>query len=528
MTTGATITGPLRERYEEVLTPDALTFLADLHRRFGGRRDELLARRAGRYAELAAGGTLDFLPETKDVREDPSWRVADPAPGLLDRRVEITGPTDRKMTVNALNSGAKVWLADFEDANSPLWDNLVGGQLALADAIDRRIDFSGPDGKRYALRPDDELATIVVRPRGWHLPEKHVTVDGRPVAGALFDFGLYFFHCAARQLAKGKGPYFYLPKLESHLEARLWNDVFLHAQEALGMPRGTIRATVLIETIPAAFEMDEILFELREHSAGLNAGRWDYLFSVIKKFRARGRAFLLPDRNSVTMTAPFMRAYTELLVRTCHRRGAHAIGGMAAFIPSRRDPQVNEKAQALVREDKQREAAAGFDGSWVAHPDLVPACQEVFDGALGDRPDQRSRLRDDVQVSASDLLAVDRTPGEMTEAGLRNDVSVGLQYLAAWLAGSGAVTIFNLMEDAATAEIARSQVWQWLRNGVVLADGTPVTAALVRQILDEELAALPDPDRHAAARALFEEVAIPGEHGEFVEFLTLPAYDRMP
>jgi malate synthase len=528
MTTGVTITGPLRERYQEILTPDALAFLAGLHRRFGARRDELLARRAERSAEIAAGGTLDFLPETKDVRENPSWRVADPAPGLVDRRVEITGPTDRKMTVNALNSGAKVWLADFEDANSPLWENMVGGQLSLVDALDRRIDFSSPDGKRYALRPDEELATIVVRPRGWHLPEKHVTVDGHSIAGGLFDFGLYLFHCAERQLAKGKGPYFYLPKLESHLEARLWNDVFVHAQEALGIPGGTIRATVLIETIPAAFEMDEILFELREHAAGLNAGRWDYLFSVIKKFRTRGHAFLLPDRNSVTMTAPFMRAYAELLVRTCHRRGAHAVGGMAAFIPSRRDPEVNEKALAKVREDKQREAGAGFDGSWVAHPDLVAICHEVFDGVLGDRPDQRSQLREDVQVGASDLLAVDRTPGEVTEAGLRNDVSVGLQYLAAWLAGSGAVAIFNLMEDAATAEIARSQVWQWLHNGVALADGTPVTVDLVRRIIDEELAALPDPDRHAAARALFEEVAIPGEHGEFVEFLTLPAYHRMP
>jgi malate synthase len=528
MTTGVAIIGPMRERYDEILTPDALAFLADLHRQFGARRDELLTRRAERYAELAAGGSLDFLPETKDLREDPSWQVAPPAPGLADRRVEITGPTDPKMTINALNSGAKVWLADFEDANTPLWENMVGGQVSLIDALDRRIEFTSPDGKRYALREDDELATIVVRPRGWHLPEKHLLVDGVPIAGALFDFGLYFVHCAQRTLAKGSGPYFYLPKLESHLEARLWNDVFVRAQAHLGIPQGTIRATVLIETIPAAFEMDEILYELREHSAGLNAGRWDYLFSVIKKFRARGRAFLLPDRNSVTMTAPFMRSYTELLVRTCHRRGAHAIGGMAAFIPSRRDQEVNEKALAKVREDKQREAGAGFDGSWVAHPDLVPVCQQVFDSVLGDHPDQRSRRRDDVHVTAGDLLAVDQTPGQMTEAGQRNDVSVGLQYLAAWLAGSGAVTIFNLMEDAATAEIARSQVWQWLRNEVVLADGTPVTVELVRRIIDEELAALGDPDGYAAARALFEDAAIPGENGEFSEFLTLPAYDRMP
>ncbi|HEX2772710.1 MAG TPA: malate synthase A, partial [Micromonosporaceae bacterium] len=436
------------------------------------------------------------------------------------------GPTDAKMAINALNSGAKVWLADHEDANTPLWENVIGGQLTLRDAIARTLAFTSPDGKRYALR-DGDLATIVVRPRGWHLPEKHILVDGERTAGALVDFGLYFFHCAKTQLDRGSGPYFYLPKLESHLEARLWNDVFRLAQDRLGIPRGTIRATVLIETYPAAFEMEEILYELREHSAGLNAGRWDYMFSVIKKFRTRGSDFLLPDRNAVTMTAPFMRAYTELLVRTCHKRGAHAIGGMAAFIPSRRDPQVNETALAKVRDDKTREANDGFDGSWVAHPDLVPICREVFDGVLGDRPHQIDRTRDEVSVSAADLLAVRETPGQRTEAGLRNAVSVGIQYLAAWLRGTGAVAIFNLMEDAATAEISRSQVWQWLHNGVTLDDtGEKVTRELVEQVADQEIAKLPgDPRDFAEARALFMEVAVADD---FVDFLTLPAYERMP
>jgi malate synthase len=525
MPDGVTVVGPLHERFEEILTPRALGLLADLHRAFERRRRELLRRREERAAEFAAGRLLDFLPETAEVRAG-GWRVADPAPGLVDRRVEITGPTDPKMTINALNSGAKVWLADFEDANTPLWQNVVTGQLNLKDAIDRKLEFSSPDGKRYALR-DGELATIVVRPRGWHLSEKHLLVDGERMAGALVDFGLYFFHCAARQLERGSGPYFYLPKLESHLEARLWNDVFTLAQQRVGVPQGTIRATVLIETLPAAFEMDEILYELREHSAGLNAGRWDYMFSIIKKFRTRGREFLLPDRNAVTMTAPFMRAYTELLVRTCHRRGAHAIGGMAAFIPSRRDPLVNETALARVRDDKTREAGDGFDGSWVAHPDLVPVCQEVFDGVLGDRPNQLDRLRDDVQVTASQLLDIASTPGQHTETGLRNAVSVGIQYLATWLTGSGAVAIFNLMEDAATAEISRSQVWQWLHNDVTLDDtGHKVTRDLVARIADEEIAKLDGgPDRYAPARELFMEVAVADD---FVEFLTLPAYERMP
>jgi malate synthase len=530
-TEGVEITGPAGDRYDEILTPEALGLIAALHRELGARRAELLAARDRREADLIAGGTLDFLPETKNIREDPTWRVAQPAPGLIDRRVEITGPTDQKMTINALNSGAKVWLADFEDASSPLWGNVITGQLNLRDALDRTIDFS-QGGKEYKLRPDDELPTIVPRPRGWHLDEKHITVDGKRASGSLVDFGLYMATSAQRQLDKGKGPYFYLPKIESHLEARLWNDAFNLAQDQLGIPRGTIRATVLIETIPAAFEMEEILYELRDHSAGLNAGRWDYLFSIIKKFRTRGREFVLPDRNQVTMTAPFMRAYTELLVKTCHGRGAHAIGGMAAFIPSRRDPEVNEVALAKVRDDKTRESGDGFDGSWVAHPDLVPICREVFDGVLGNRPNQLDRLRDEVSVSASDLLSISETPGTITEAGLRNDISVGLQYLASWLAGNGAVAIFNLMEDAATAEIARSQVWQWLHNDILLEDGPKVTRDLVETIIDEELAKIRealgdsfDAERFGQATALFTAVGLADNYSEF---LTVPAYERMP
>ena len=527
---GVRVEGPVKDRYDEVLTEEALSFLADLHRRFDGRRRELLDLRRQRYEELAAGGSLDFLAETKDVREDDSWRVAEPAPGLVDRRCEITGPTDRKMTINALNSGARVWLADLEDANTPLWENMVEGQLNLRDAIDRRIDFTSPEGKSYALA--DQLATIVVRPRGWHLPEKHILVDGEPTAGALMDFGLYFVHCAQRQIDAGLGPYFYLPKMESHLEARLWNEVFVHAQDALGIPRGTIRATVLIETYPAAFEMEEILYELREHSAGLNAGRWDYMFSVIKKFRTRGRDFLLPDRNSVTMTVPFMRAYTELLVRTCHKRGAHAIGGMAAFIPSR-DEQVNATAFDKVRDDKTREAGDGFDGSWVAHPGMVALCTEVFDGVIGDRPNQLDRTRDEVSVTAEQLLDVSSTPGQVTEAGLRSNVSVGIQYLEAWLRGTGAVGINNLMEDAATAEISRSQVWQWLHNSVTLDDGQTVSRELVERIVEEEVSAIREKagaqtfaaGRWDEARSLFTEMAL---SDDFAEFLTLPAYQRMP
>src|SRR6202453_2280490 len=483
------ITGPYGDRYDEVLTPQAIDLIAVLHAELAERRQEALAARRSRQAQLQSGAMLDFLPATAEIREDPAWRVASPAPGLVDRRVEITGPTEKKMTINALNSGANVWLADFEDANTPLWDNMITGQLNLKDALDRTIDFSSPEGKDYALRPDDELATIVVRPRGWHLDEKHILVDGERASGSLVDFALYMATCAQRQLDKGKGPYFYLAKNESHLEARLWNDAFNLAQDALGIPRGTIRATVLIETIPAAFEMEEILYELRDYSAGLNAGRWDYLFSVIKKFRTRGRDFVLPERNAVTMTAPFMRAYTDLLVQTCHKRGAFAMGGMAAFIPSRRDAGVNAVALAKVREDKTREAGDGFDGSWVAHPDLVPICREVFDGVLGAQPNQLSRQRPDVSVDAGDLLAFAKTPGGVTEAGLRNNISVALQYLANWLSGTGAVAIFNLMEDAATAEISRSQIWQWIHNDVILDDtGEKVTVPLVDRIIDEELA----------------------------------------
>jgi malate synthase len=530
---GVQITGRAGPRYEEILTDEALGLIAVLHRELGPRRAALLDARHERQRALAEGGTLDFLAETKSIRDDRSWRVAAPAPGLVDRRVEITGPTDRKMTINALNSGAKVWLADFEDANTPLWDNMIGGQLNLRDALDRRVDFTSDEGKQYQLRPDEELATIVVRPRGWHLDEKHISIDGRRASGSLTDFALYMTTSARRQLERGQGPYFYLAKTEHYLEARLWNDAFAIAQDALGIPRGTIRATVLIETIPAAFQMEEILYELRDHSAGLNAGRWDYLFSVIKNFRSRGRDFVLPDRNSVAMTAPFMRAYTELLVKTCHGRGAHAIGGMAAFIPSRRDPEVNKVAMEKVRQDKTRESGDGFDGSWVAHPDLVPLCREVFDGVLGDRPNQLDRLRAEVNVSAEDLLSVAKTPGEITEAGLRNDVSVGLQYLASWLNGSGAVAIFNLMEDAATAEIARSQVWQWLHNDITLDDtGEKVTQDLVARIIDEELAKVREQGgeefrtaRYGDAVTLFKEVALADEYSEF---LTLPAYERMP
>ncbi|MBM0235999.1 malate synthase A [Micromonospora sp. ATA32] len=522
------VTGGAVARGEAILTPEALAFVAELQERFGVRRDELLDLRRQRRAAVARSHRFDFRPETRELRE-AAWSVAPAPDDLRDRRVEITGPTERKMTINALNSGARVWLADLEDANTPHWGNVVGGQANLYDAVRRSISFASPDGREYALREDGRLATIVVRPRGWHFDETHLLIDGRPVVGALVDFGLYFFHNAEELLRRGSGPYFYLPKMESHLEARLWNDVFTFAQQRLGIAHGTIRATVLIETMPAAFEMEEILYELREHASGLNAGRWDYLFSIIKYFRDSGSDFVLPDRNSVTMTAPFMRAYTELLVRTCHKRGAFAIGGMAAFIPSRRNPQVNQVALAKVREDKEREAGDGFDGSWVAHPDLVPICQEVFDRVLGDRPNQLDRLREEVSVNADQLLDVASTPGAVTEAGLRNNISVALQYLASWLAGNGAVAINNLMEDAATAEIARSQIWQWVHNDVKLDNGTTVTAELVERILDEELARIRDAlgkeqfdeERFAQARRLVLEVALADE---YADFLTLPAY----
>jgi len=509
-----------RAEHRAILTDEARSFVEDLQRRFSGRRDELLVRRAERRAEIARTGRLDFLPSTREVRET-EWQVPPPARGLVDRRVEITGPTERKMSINALNSGARVWLADLEDANTPHWTNVIEGQVNLYDAVRRTISYDAPDGRHYSLRDDGgPIPTIVMRPRGWHLPERHLTVDGSPSVAALVDAGLYLFHNAQELVARGSGPYLYLPKMESHLEARLWNDVFNHVEGALGLDPGTIRATVLIETIPAAFEMDEILWELRPHAAGLNAGRWDYLFSIIKNFRDCGPQFVLPDRAAVTMTAPFMRAYTELLVATCHRRGAMAMGGMAAFIPSRRDPDVNAVALAKVRDDKEREARDGFDGSWVAHPDLVPVCQEVFDRALGDRPNQIDRRRDDVSVTADQLLDVAATPGAVTEAGVRANVSVAVRYLASWLAGNGAAALDNLMEDAATAEISRSQIWQWINNATPLDNGQSVTKGLVRRILDEESARL-GPD-YAQARELFERVAL-APH--FEDFLTLPAYE---
>ncbi|MDT0615066.1 malate synthase A [Streptomyces lancefieldiae] len=520
-------------RQEEVLTDAALAFVAELHRRFTPRRDELLARRAERRAEIARTSSLDFLPETAAIRADDSWKVA-PAPAALnDRRVEITGPTDRKMTINALNSGAKVWLADFEDASAPTWENVVLGQLNLTAAYTRTIDFTDErTGKSYALRPNEELATVVMRPRGWHLDERHLQVDGRPVPGALVDFGLYFFHNAQRLLDLGKGPYFYLPKTESHLEARLWNEVFVFAQDYVGIPQGTVRATVLIETITAAYEMEEILYELRDHASGLNAGRWDYLFSIVKNFRDGGAKFVLPDRNAVTMTAPFMRAYTELLVRTCHKRGAHAIGGMAAFIPSRRDAEVNKVAFEKVRADKDREAGDGFDGSWVAHPDLVPIAMESFDKVLGDKPNQKDRLREDVDVRAADLIAVDSLDAKPTYAGLVNAVQVGIRYIEAWLRGLGAVAIFNLMEDAATAEISRSQIWQWINAKVVLDNGEQVTAELARKVAAEELANIRaeiGDEAFAAgnwqqAHDLLLTVSL---DEDYADFLTLPAYEQL-
>ncbi|MFJ8213667.1 malate synthase A [Streptomyces sp. NPDC096033] len=519
-------------RQDEVLTDAALAFVAELHRRFAPRRAELLARRGERRAEIARTSTLDFLPDTAQVREG-DWKVA-PAPAALnDRRVEITGPTDRKMTINALNSGAKVWLADFEDASAPTWENVVLGQLNLIDAYERRIDFTDArTGKAYALKPNDQLATVVMRPRGWHLEERHLSFEGGPASGSLVDFGLYFFHNAQRLIDLGKGPYFYLPKTESHLEARLWNEIFVFAQDYVGIPQGTVRATVLIETITAAYEMEEILFELKDHAAGLNAGRWDYLFSIVKNFRDGGEKFVLPDRNAVTMTAPFMRAYTELLVRTCHKRGAHAIGGMAAFIPSRKDAEANRIAFEKVRADKDREAGDGFDGSWVAHPDLVPIAMASFDAVLGDKPNQKDRLREDVSVAPGDLIAIDSLDAKPTYEGLRNAVQVGIRYIEAWLRGLGAVGIFGLMEDAATAEISRSQIWQWINAGVVFENGERATAELTRAFAAEELEAIRaevGDEAFAAgkwqqAHDLFLQVSL---DADYADFLTLPAYDQL-
>ena len=525
---GVEVRAPKDEpRQDEILTADALAFVADLQRMFGGRRDELLAARVGKRQQISETGTLDFLDETKEIREG-DWQVA-PAPvALQDRRVEITGPTDAKMAINALNSGARVWLADLEDANTPHWHNVVEGQVSLFDTHRHQLAFTSSEGKEYALN-DGDLAVPVVRPRGWHLDEKHVLVDGNPMVGALLDFGLHFFHNSNELLDRGLGPYYYLPKMESHLEARLWNDVFTHAQDVLGVPYGSVRATVLIETITAAFEMEEILFELQEHASGLNAGRWDYLFSVIKNFRDAGGSFVLPDRSAVTMTQPFMRAYSELLVSTCHRRGAFAMGGMAAFIPSRRDKEINATAMEKVRADKEREAADGYDGSWVAHPDLVAICEEAFDAVLGERPNQLDRQRDDVTVTAADLLDVASTEGVITLGGVRANVSVALRYLVSWLLGTGAAAIDNLMEDAATAEISRSQLWQWTHQGSKTDDGAVITADAVRAIVEEVYSELSITyaDQPATiesldqARALFEKVAL---DDDFLDFLTVPAY----
>jgi malate synthase len=519
---GIEIRGAPVERSDLVLTPEALDFVADLARTFEPTRTALLAARDARQSELSAGGELHFLAETASVREG-SWRVA-PVPADLEvRKVEITGPTDRKMVINALNSGASTYMADFEDANTPTWENMVSGQANLIDAVRRKIVFTSPEGKSYSLNPD--LATMIVRPRGWHLLEKHLLVDGAPIAGAFMDFGLYLFHNAEELLGRGSGPYFYLPKLESHLEARLWNDVFVRAQQKLGLPNGTIKATVLVETFPAAFEMEEMLYELRDHSAGLNAGRWDFIFSAIKKFNHRPD-FLLPDRIQVTMTVPFMRAYTELLVRTCHKRGAFALGGMAAFIPTRKDPQINEVALAKVRDDKIREANDGFDGTWVAHPDLVPVAMAEFDTVLGTRKNQLERTRDEVTVTDTQIRAVGVPGGTITDAGVKSNVSVGIQYLESWLRGVGAAAIYNLMEDAATAEISRSQVWQWVHHGAKTVEGTAVTKDAIKKIGRDEVARLDGPGRRFGdALALFEEVALADR---FVEFLTLPGYDRLP
>jgi len=526
---GTEITARMEPGFDAVLTQEAIAFLATLERAFNERRRELLELRKEREAAFDAGQMPAFLPETEEIRNG-DWQVAPVPDDLQDRRVEITGPTDRKMMINALNSGAKVFMADFEDANAPSWSNMVQGQINLIDTVDKTVSLSVEGGKEYRLNPT--IANLLVRPRGWHLGEKHLQVDGRPMSGSLFDFGLYFFHNARKLMDRGSGPYFYLPKMESHLEARLWNDVFNLAQDELGIPRGTIKATVLIETILAAFEMDEILYELRDHIVALNAGRWDYIFSAIKKFRNLP-GLVFPDRAQITMTVPFMRAYTELLIRTCHRRGAHAIGGMAAFIPSRKDAQVNDTALSKVREDKEREASDGCDGTWVAHPDLVPVAMEIFDRILGDRPHQKSRLREEVRVSATDLVNFQVPGGEISEGGVRNNISVGILYLESWLRGNGAVAIYNLMEDTATAEISRSQLWQWVHSdGAHLSDGRPITLELLEAWTAEELKKIRDTvgedvyrsGKYEQARDIFHRLVA---EENFVDFLTLIAYEEL-
>ena len=524
---GVEITGRITPEFREILTPEAVAFAVKLQRAFGGRRAELLAKRASRQADFDAGKLPDFLPETRAVR-DGDWTCAPVPADIQDRRVEITGPVDRKMIVNALNSGASVFMADFEDANTPRWDNNLQGHLNLRDAIRRRIEFTSPEGKSYKL--NEKTAVLFVRPRGWHLPEKHVVVDGQPISGGIFDFALYVFHNAKELVARGSGPYFYLPKLESHLEARLWNDIFVMAQDDLGLPRGTIKATVLIETILAAFEMDEILHELREHSAGLNAGRWDYIFSCIKKLRSN-RDFCLADRALVTMTTHFLKSYAELLIKTCHRRNIHAMGGMAAQIPVKNDERANAEAFAKVKADKEREATYGHDGTWVAHPGLVPVAKEAFDRLMPAPNQIATKKRDDVKVTAADLLKFEPEQ-PITEKGLRLNINVAIQYIGAWLAGQGAVPIFNLMEDAATAEISRSQVWQWMRSPKgKLDDGRKVTKEMVAAMIPEELQKIRDLLGAAFAQGKYDDAAKIFadlvDNDTFVEFLTLPAYERI-
>jgi malate synthase len=517
---GVEILGAVPDDLSHVLTPEALDFIAGLHRQFDERRIELLAMRPDRAAALVAGD-YDALRNPDPVVREGDWQVAPAAPALNDRRSEITGPTDRKMMINALNSGAKVFMVDFEDSLSPTWWNVIDGQRNVMDAVRRTISFENPDGRKYEL--NDQIATLLIRPRGWHLGERHLLIDGEPISASLFDFGLSFFHNAQERLDRGDGPFYYLPKMESYLEARLWNDVFVAAQEALGVPQGSVRATVLIETILAAFQMEDILYELRDHSAGLNAGRWDYIFSLIKTFRT-SQDHVLPDRGQVTMAVPFMRAYTELLVRTCHKRGAHAIGGMAAFIPSRRDPEVNKVALAKVREDKEREANAAFDGTWLAHPDLVPIANEIFDAKMGAKPNQKDNLREDVSIEPAQLVDTAIPGSSITEDGLRMNVSVGMQYIDSWLRGNGAAAINNLMEDAATAEISRAQIWQWIRTGSSTSDGEPITIERYRTIRDEELDKLGrTPTLEQAAGVL--DLLIDSD--DFIPFLTIPAYSLL-
>jgi malate synthase len=524
---GIEISGRITPEFATILTPEAVAFAARLQRAFGGRRNELLARRAVRQAELDAGKLPDFLPETRAIREG-RWTCAPIPADIVDRRAEITGPVDRKMVINALNSGAKVFMADFEDANTPRWDNNIQGHINLGDAIRRRIDYTSPEGKAYTLNAS--TAVLFVRPRGWHLPEKHVRIDGEPMSGGIFDFALYFFHNAKELLARGSGPYFYLPKLESHLEARLWNDIFVMAQDDLGIAQGSIKATVLIETILASFEMDEILYELREHSAGLNCGRWDYIFSCIKKFR-NNKDFCLADRALVTMTTHFLKSYAELVIKTCHKRNIHAMGGMAAQIPVKNDEAANAEAFAKVKADKEREATYGHDGTWVAHPGLVPVALEAFDRIMPTPNQIATKKRDDVRVTAADLVTFE-PEGPITERGLRLNINVAIQYIGAWLAGQGAVPIFNLMEDAATAEISRSQVWQWIRSPKgKLDDGRKVTKAMVAAMIPEEMQKIREllgpafgEGKYDDAAAIFADLV---NNDTFVEFLTLPAYDRI-